>query len=115
MLRILVFAVYWVIAVIPTTIVITILVHPPFEYWMANLVDGRTHYLVAIIPDEETGGLKAVLAGSFPGGRGDCNEHRDLVISEMKRLGEQGPNAAIASRVWLSERTMYCLAAEGTR
>ena len=47
--------------------------------------------------------------------RGDCNEHRDLVISEMKRLGEQGPNAALASQVWLSERTMYCLAAEGTR
>jgi hypothetical protein len=87
--------------------------YPPVEYWTQNLIDGRTHHLVAIVPDEG-GGVRAVLTESFPGGRGDCLEHRDLVISEMRRIGEQGPSAAEASRIWFAERTMYCLANPGT-
>lgn len=114
MLRLLALIVCSIIAIVSFTIVIAGLIYPPIHYWMENLVDGRTHHLVAIVPDEG-GGLKAVLTVSFSGGRGDCAEHRDLVISEMKRIGEQGPFAAEASRIWLAERTMYCLAAEGTK
>jgi hypothetical protein len=98
--------------IVMTAVAATLTFHPPFRYWLQDRVHPATYHLVALIPDG-TGNLKAVLTDTFQG-RGSCMEHLDLVISEMRRIGEQGPSAAEASRIWLAERTMYCLSSEGT-